>query len=151
MNIAPRSTAPAFVVSWPSSPRPLHLLRLELHDNDGALLAENVYWRYAAAQDPQGSTTLARTRLSVSVHDVKDDSLKATVANRGGTVAAMVRLALQDRSGARMPTAGYEDDYFWLLPGESRELSISWPTGATPEQTPRVSARAYNAVAHAAR
>ena len=150
VTIEPLSSAPAFVISWPASPRPLHLLRMELHDNDGALLSENVYWRYAAALDPQGSTTLARTRLSVSVHDVKDDSLKATVANRGRALAAMVRLALQDRSGARMPAAGYEDDDFWLLPGESRDLSISWPTGAALEQSPRVSVRAYNAAAQAA-
>jgi len=150
MNIESLSSAPAFVISWPTSPRPLHLLRMELHDNDGALLSQNVYWRYAAAQDPKGSTTLARTRLSVSVHDVKDDSLKATVANRGGAIAAMVRLTLQDRSGARLPTAGYEDDDFWLLPGESRELSISWPTGASLEHSPRVSVRAYNAATQAA-
>lgn len=150
VNIAPSSTAPAFTVSWSASLPALHLLRLELHDGDGALLSQNTYWRYAAAQDMQGLNTLARTKLSVSVHGVKDDRLTATVANRGTTVAAMVRLALQDRSGARVLPAQYEDNYFWLLPGESRELSISWPPDAALGKGPQVSAQAYNAAVQTA-
>lgn len=149
--IEPSSTAPAFVVSWPAGPRPLHLSRLELHDSDGALLAENGYWRYAAARDARKFSTLSRTNLSVSVHDVKDDGLKATVANVGATVAAMIRLALRDGAGgAPAPSAHYEDDYFWLRPGEARELSISWPAGATFERGPQVSVQAYNATVQSA-
>jgi hypothetical protein len=150
MNIAASATAPAFTVSWPSTLPPLHLLRLELRGHDGALLSENTYWRYAAAQDMQALNSLARTRLAVSVHGVKAggggrDRLTATVANRGGTVAAMVRLALQDRTGARVLPAQYDENYFWLLPGESRRIAISWPSGATPRQGPQVSVQAYNA------
>jgi hypothetical protein len=163
LNIAPSSAAPAFTVSWPASPSPLHLLRLELYDGDGELLSENTYWRwhYAAAQDMQCSNRMAKTRLGLAVRDVEGGvgnggegegvvgsgrgRLTAAVTNRGDTVAAMVRLTLQDSTGARVLPARYEDNYFWLLPGEARELSISWPSGATAEQGLRISAQAYNA------
>lgn len=68
MDIAPRSTAPGFTVSWPASVPPAHLLRLELRDSGGVLLSQNTYWRYAAAQDTQWLNTLARTKPSISVH-----------------------------------------------------------------------------------
>ncbi len=189
VNIPPSSSAPGFVIGWPSSVPVLHLLRLELLDSDGAVLSQNTYWRHGATQDVRALDSLGRTRLSVSVsnrHSGEDDGdgdgdgdgdersgrdrLTATVTNRGAIVAAMVRLALQDRSDASVLPAQYDDNYFWLLPGESREIVITWPTSPTPtgasgdagdaapateataasaamqrRPAPQVSVRAYNA------
>lgn len=50
---------------------------------------------------------------------------RATISNTGRTVAAMVRLSLRERNGTdRVPTL-YSDNYFWLLPGESRTGKIN--------------------------
>jgi len=151
IDIAPSATAPAFTVAWPATLPPLHLLRLELSRSDGKLLSENTYWRYAAAQEMQALNSLPRTKLKVELHGAESGKLTATVANQGATVAAMVRLALQDKTGARMLPAQYEENYFWLLPGESRRVAITWPTTTTSQQHqqqrqhPQVSAQAYNA------
>ncbi len=154
VDIAPSSAAPGFAVSWPSAP-PFQLVRLELRDGDGALLSENAYWRYSALQslrrpNMSGLDTLAATQLGLSVRSVTCGRLVATVANDGSTIAAMVRLGLHDDQGTRVTPTRYEANYFWLLPGESREIPVSWPSDATVTPHAYVSAQAYNAPARTA-
>ncbi|HEV3173039.1 MAG TPA: hypothetical protein VGZ32_22020 [Actinocrinis sp.] len=154
VDITPSSAAPAFAISWPSAP-PFQVVRLELRDGDGVLLSENAYWRYSALQSPRrpnssGLDMLAATQLGLSVRAVDCGRLVATVANEGSTIAAMVRLGLHDPDGSRLTPARYGANYFWLLPGESREIPISWPSDATATQHAYVSAQAYNAPARTA-
>jgi Ig-like domain-containing protein len=80
------------------------------------------------------------------VHGSGDaDTMTATVANRGSSVAAMIRLAVRDSRGDRVLPAHYDDNYFWLLPGESRRVTLSWPSRLGCSHGVRVSAEAYNA------
>jgi len=46
VTIEPLSAAPGFVVSRPAYFPPTHLVSLQLHDADGALLSEHNCWRY---------------------------------------------------------------------------------------------------------
>ncbi|MBS2965685.1 discoidin domain-containing protein [Actinocrinis puniceicyclus] len=46
ITIEPLSIAPSLVVPWPRYLPVTHLLSLELHDADGALLSEHNHWRY---------------------------------------------------------------------------------------------------------
>ncbi|MFF7972477.1 hypothetical protein [Streptomyces sp. NPDC007905] len=56
--------------------------------------------------------------------------LTAVIRNQGSAVVAMVRLWLpEDPHGRRVPATLYSDDYLWLLPGETRTVRLSWPTG----------------------
>jgi hypothetical protein len=43
----------------------------------------------------------------------------------------MVRLSLRDRAGERVLPALYSDNYFWLLPGESRSITVTTPSSAS--------------------
>ena len=138
----------AFTVPAPTGPG-LHLVRLELRDATGRLLSENTYWRYAKDTDMQVLNTMPRTRLAVSaggVHRSGDvDEVTATVTNRGSSVAALIRLAVRDDRGERVLPARYDDNYFWLLPGETRRVTLSWPGRLGRSRGVRVSAEAYNA------
>jgi Exo-beta-D-glucosaminidase Ig-fold domain len=58
---------------------------------------------------------------------VSTSGANATVTNRGATVAALIRLAVRDGHGERVLPARHDDNYFWLLPGESRRVGVSWP------------------------
>ncbi|WP_018545930.1 glycoside hydrolase family 2 protein [Streptomyces sp. LaPpAH-108] len=70
--------------------------------------------------------------------------LTAEMTNRGTSVAAMVRLSLVDtRSGDRVLPAEYDDNYLWLLPGESRTVTVSWP-GSAAVARPGLRAEGYN-------
>ena len=45
----------------------------------------------------------------------------------------------------RVLPARYDDNYFWLLPGETRRVTVSWPGRLGHSRGVRVSAEAYNA------
>ena len=42
----------------------------------------------------------------------------------------MVRVSLRDRAGERVLPATYSDNYFWLLQGETRTISVTTPSSA---------------------
>jgi hypothetical protein len=138
----------AFTVTAPAG-QALHLIRLELRDSRNDVLSENTYWRYQKDTDMQVLTSMPRTRLGVSATGVKRsgdaDQVTATVTNRGSSVAALIRLAVRDDHGDRVLPAHYDDNYFWLLPGETRRVTLSWPERLGCSRNVRVSAEAYNA------
>src|SRR5690349_19957783 len=71
--------------------------------------------------------------------------LTAVVKNRGSALAPMVRLSLlDDHSGERVLPTLYSDNYLWLLPGESRTITVSWPAHALPSNRPALGVSAYN-------
>ena len=144
VDVPPSAGRPAFVVTAPAG-HPFHLVRLELRDAAGMLLSENTYWRYEKDIDMRALTALARTRLVVSTGKAGGTSLSATVANRGSSVAALVRLAVRDEHGDRVLPARYDDNYFWLLPGESRKVIVSWPARLNGRRGVHLTAEAYNA------
>ena len=71
-------------------------------------------------------------------------SLTATVSNGGSAVAAMVRLSLLDERGDRVLPTLYGDNYLWLLPGESRTVTLSWPAEALASGRPALRTEGYN-------
>ena len=133
LDLAPSSGAAAFTVAAPAG-QTLHLVRLQLRDNRDRLLSENTYWRYSQPSDMRVLNGLT-TRLSLSTR-----GRAATVTNRGAAVAAMVRIGVRDGRGDRILPVRYDDNYFWLLPGESRSVGLAW---RRPGRA-RVEVSAYN-------
>ncbi|WP_410813727.1 discoidin domain-containing protein [Micromonospora sp. 067-2] len=147
VDVARSSTTAVFALAAPDGVG-LHLIRLELRDSRDRLLAENTYWRYDKAEQMRALNDLPSTRLSTSSSTVRvvdgRSTLTTTVRNQGRSVAALVRLAVRDQRGNRVLPARYDDNYFWLLPGETREVRISWPARPGLDRQVRVTAQAYN-------
>jgi hypothetical protein len=111
-------------------------------DANGAVISENTYWRYNTDTAMHALNQLARTQLSVTLASSGRDAYTATIRNTGKTVAAMIRLSLREQNGTDrvLPTL-YGDNYFWLLPGETRTVSV------TPRRSvnrPKLLVEAYN-------
>jgi hypothetical protein len=141
-SVAASSTATLFDVGFPTTLPAPHLLRLRLTDGRGTVLSENVYWRYRDPTDLRALNRLDAVPVSVHARHEQDGRLRATLRNDGSVVAAMVVLSLRDaRSGRRVLPALYSDNYLWLLPGESRDITVTWRhrTGA-----PRLLVTGYN-------
>jgi hypothetical protein len=140
----------AFIVPWNTALPNLHLLRLTLQDTSGHTLSENTYWRYNTPSAMQVLNTAQQTRISASISSTSSSGdgrrqATATIRNHGSAVAAMVRLSLLDpHSGNRVLPTLYEENYLWLLPGESRSLSVSFPEGALPSGEPELQVAGYN-------
>jgi hypothetical protein len=147
VTVAPSSAAPLFTVGFAASLPSPHLLRLRLTDQQNRLLSENVYWRYRSARDMQALNQLPQVPVSASVHGAeggRQDELTVTLRNNGRAVAAMVVLSLRDqRSGQRVLPTRYSDNYLWLLPGETRDVTLSWRHSRQPV-VPQVLVNGYN-------
>ncbi|WP_432840877.1 discoidin domain-containing protein [Dactylosporangium sp. CA-092794] len=148
VDVAASAAAAAFPLAEQAAAA-LHLVRLELRDARGRLLSDNTYWRYAQPTDMRALNGLPRTRLTVSAAAQRPapgrDGLTATVTNRGAAVAALVRLSARDAQGRRVLPTRYDDNYFWLLPAETRQVAVSWPARLHRPSGVRVTAEAYNA------
>jgi hypothetical protein len=147
VTVAPSSASPVFTVPFGTSAPSPHLLRLRLTGHDGALLSENLYWRYRDAADMLAFNRLPQAAVSASARrgpGTGQDQLTVTLANHGAAVAAMVVLSLRDaHSGQRVLPALYSDNYVWLLPGESRDITVSWRSDHRPA-APAVRVSGYN-------
>ncbi len=136
VDVAPAASAPAFTAAAAEDLPDLHLLRLTLTDEAGKVLSRNTYWRCRTPEALRGLNQVQRAKLSASLTHVSRDgdrrTATATVRNRGSVVAAMVRLSVLDEEGARVLPTLYDDNYLWLLPGESRTITLSWPASALP-------------------
>jgi hypothetical protein len=145
VTVSPSSTTPLFTVGFPASLPSPHLLRLRMTGPQGALLSENVYWRYRNDQDMQALNLLPQVPVSASTHEATaDNQLTVTLRNEGSVAAAMIVLSLRDRrSGQRILPTRYSENYLWLLPGETRDVSLSWRETAQP-LVPQVLVNGYN-------
>ena len=116
----------AFTLNWPATGA--HLARLELRDAKGHLLSENIYWHARDEHQLQQLDSLVKVRLNgwLRVHfGVTGVVIEGHVTNPSKTPALLVRLTLRDgKTGQRILPAYYDDNYFSLLPGESRDFQI---------------------------
>ncbi|MFD7994717.1 discoidin domain-containing protein [Streptomyces mexicanus] len=150
VDVRPAATAQAFTAPFTDDLPDLHLLRLTLRSRQGRVLSTNTYWRYRTPEGMRELNRLGRVRVSASLGHVSRSGdrreLTATVRNRGSAVAAMVRLSLLDAAGGGrvLPTL-YGDNYLWLLPGEVRTVTVSWPAKALPSGRPALHVEGYNA------
>jgi exo-1,4-beta-D-glucosaminidase len=140
-----------------------HFLRLRLTDAGGRDVSRNFYWlstqedvidwantkwyytpttRHA---DLKALATLPTTTVRAAPEFEPGGTgggARITVTNSGRALAFQVRLKLVDPGdGKEILPVYWEDNYFELFPGESREIRVSYPRTA---QQPRVEVEAWN-------
>ena len=129
----------------------------ELYDNDGNLVSRSVYWPRTIKQmedseyyqkyltgTPEWPTldkgpwlkpTVARSKTTLGVSKltkVNDNCYSLTINNKGKNPSPMTII---DLDGGIFTTS---DNFFWLAPGESKEITVdvkaSSPVGTTPSK-----------------
>ena len=116
----------AFTLNWPATGA--HLTRLELRDAKNHLLSENLYWHALDEHQLQQLDSLPTVSLKGQLH-VRPGAtgmvIEGNVTNLSKTPALLVRLSLRDaKTNQRVLPAYYDDNYFSLLPGQSRTFHI---------------------------
>jgi exo-1,4-beta-D-glucosaminidase len=152
----------ALTLPEPAGLGPTYFVRLDLHDAAGRALDSNFYWLsstpdvmdwekndwfHVPVTSHADLTALARmpaTRLSLSARRAASTAqgreAVVRVRNEGKSLAFQVRLKLT-RGGTDVLPVLWEDNYFALLPGEAREVRVSYPEGAAAAA---VEAQAWN-------
>ena len=137
----------------PSDNLPIHFILMKLTDAGGKSLSENLYWRSAA--DPEDFTAfmqLAPVKLSGTVNvsnEGQEYVLIATVTNPASTVAFFIRLKVinpQAASGSdnRVLPTFYDDNYFTLMPGDKRTITMRCSQQDAGGADPQVWVEGYN-------
>jgi len=131
-----------------------YFLRLTLQDDRGATLSGNFYWLstkddvldwkqptwwYTPTSSYADMTQLQKlqpAKLTVSANAVRqgtDQHAHVTVSNPGRSLAFFIHLQIKQRpSGRNVLPVIWEDNYFSLLPGESREVTATFKIKDSP-------------------
>lgn len=110
----------------------VHFIRLKLKDKEGKTVSENTYWRGNNRTDFTALNRLPKVKLEVSSKLTRKDgeaTIRTTVGlpKSAGAVAFGVRIQpLRTSDGERLLPALMDDNYFTLMPGEKKEVCISF-------------------------
>lgn len=152
---------PAAAADWGTT----YFVRLALRDPDGKELSQNFYWLstkddvidwantkwyYTPTKshaDLRALASLTKTSLAITSTFASAGSEKqgrVTVKNTGSALAFQVRLkAVDPATGEEILPVFWQDNYFALFPGETREVTVSFRAPASGQ--PAVTAEAWNA------
>jgi len=167
-DVGPEAAAKAFTLADVTGLTPTYFLRLSLKSAEGAEVSRNFYWLstrpdvidYAKHDwwgapitqhgDFTGLQGLPEVALEVA-HGAPvpapregESSLRVTVKNPSSSLAFLVRLKLLDgASGPDVKPVFWDDNYFELAPGESREVGVTYRR-ADVKNAPGVSVEGWN-------
>jgi exo-1,4-beta-D-glucosaminidase len=146
-------------------------VRLDLRDARGRAVSDNFYWLSAKADtldwakkqdtvytpqaefaDLTGLTALPQVKLQASAvveqaAGAANGKAHLRVKNPSSSVAFQVRLRLADRKdGMDLVPVFWDDNYFSLLPGEERVVSVSYDASRLQGVKPRIEIGGFNVV-----
>jgi hypothetical protein len=144
------SSAP---IVLPNDNLPIHFIRMRLIAAGGNLLSENLYWRSAA--NPESFTafmqlTEVTLKGTVTVStDGPEYVLLANLTNPASTVAFFIRLKVINPNAAvgadnRVLPTFYDDNYFTLMPGETKAITMRCSQANAGNVAPQVWVEGYN-------
>lgn len=136
VNVPSSNVAEAFRLDFnPSDSIPLHFIRLELTDAKGNLISDNFYWRNGIDEEDFTSlNTFPEANLSCSLVNKKHESDKEQISlrlkNNSNSIAFANRLRMVNTATKeRILPVIMSDNYFTLLPGEEKIVSVKADSG----------------------
>ncbi|MEG8017326.1 glycoside hydrolase family 2 protein [Sphingomonas sp. LR55] len=147
---APReATTDAFTLDLaPLLQQGVALVRLEATDAAGKRLSTNFYWQAKDDAAFQALNTLAAVTLGGTATtriDGAETVATVTLTNASATPAIETKLTVMNADGTQVLPAYFSDNYVSLLPGETRDIEIRYPTAKA--SSPSVTLRGWNVAA----
>jgi hypothetical protein len=123
------------------------LVKLEMKDESGKLLSDNLYWLANDDNQYRKLNDLASVKItaSASSHIEQQETVVELKLTNGNATAALATKAvlLNPKSGVALLPAYFSDNYVTLLPGEAKTLTIRYPTQLAIGY-PKISLRGWN-------
>lgn len=125
-----------------TAPSDVWFLRLQLTNKNG-VISENFYIMGREENNYRALNTLPKPQLQ---QDVKVNGTQAvvTVRNTGKTPAVFLRVNLKGADGEQILPVIYGDNYFTLMPGESKIVNVTWKQEDGRGQEPKIELTAIN-------
>jgi hypothetical protein len=137
----------------PKSPKlsSVYFIRLELKDAAGKTLSDNFYWNAKEVWKYEGLSAMAKAELTGTVKQTlagETCKLAVSVANADKGIALAVRLKVVDAAtGLLVAPIVYSENYFSLIPGESREVVIEYQSRKVTGKDVKVMVEGWNVAA----
>ena len=128
----------------------VHFIKLKLKDKNGKLLSDNFYWRSNNKADYSALNTLPKVHLKVNTKTKKVDGkyiMDAVITNPATSPAvafAIMAQAVKVSNGEEILPVFTNDNYFSLLPGESKNIHIEFDVDVIRNDTPKLLVVPYN-------
>lgn len=116
-------------VTEPPAGEPVYYLALALSASDGKPVSENFYILGAEPGNLIAIRDLPKAKLSRLFKWTGKNAADFTVQNNSETPALLLRVIIKDKNGDEILPVDYSDNYFSLMPGESKTVSIKWKKG----------------------
>ena len=138
-----------FVIDFPKNITQVHFIKLCLCDEQGKEVASTFYWRsndkYEGPKTLTGPTSsgfeklaeLPSVRIRCRYQTFEKDGrhfVKAALKNTSSALAFFAQLQLLDESGKPVRPSFYTDNFFSLLPNESKEVVIETAVEDMPKE-----------------
>jgi hypothetical protein len=141
------ATTPGFKLELaPLMIKDVILVKLELRDAAGKLLSDNLYWLGATSASYRQLTRLPSATLTTSATWTRSgdtNHIHVQLQNKGTSPALSNKLTLVNANdGTRILPVYYSDNYVSLLPGETREVEIEFPSSAA-KGNPKLNLRGW--------
>ena len=142
------STIKCFGLELPEETSEVYFIKLYLTQNDKTL-SDNFYINGKEYGNHQALKGIAKAdvKSSVSVSKGYDGIWRGTVIleNRSSVPAVRIRLnVVGNRDGEQILPMFYGDNYFSLMPGEKKTVSLKWYEADTRGNKPKVKITGYN-------
>ena len=151
IDLAADAATKAFDLPAPQNLSTTYFLKLQLHDASGAVVSDNFYWlsakldtmdwkrRKDTVYTPQkdfadltGLNSLPQVKLDLKAHAMNEGErtiIHLRVKNPSASVAFMVHARVaKGEGGDDVVPIFWDDNYFSLLPGEEKTVTVSFAT-----------------------
>jgi hypothetical protein len=128
-----------FALDFPADITPVHFIKLTLTDANGAFVSDTFYWRSTDVYKGKNTVTGPCTAGFADLAKLPPATLKTaqtarasdgntfldvTIENAGTSLAFMTQVQLLDKAGKPVRPSFYTDNFFSLLPGEKRVVTV---------------------------
>lgn len=131
----------------------VHFIRLKLKDKSGKVISENNYWRGNDRLDFTALNQLPKAELKVTSKLVKKNGvaeIQATITQPKSAKSAAFAVhvqAVRSSDGERLLPAIMNENYFTLMPGESKQVTISFDEALLNGGSYKLLVTPYNSLA----
>lgn len=141
------TTVKCFKLSFPETLSSVHFIKLSLKEGEKTI-SDNFYWRGLEDGNYQALRSLPAVKLknnTIVNKSGKEWLITTTLNNASAHPALMIRLnAVGKKSGERILPVFYSDNYFSLMPGESKVITIKLRDEDTQGEKPLVKISGFN-------
>ncbi len=137
-------------LKYPEGLTPVHFVKLQLKDAQGALVSDNLYWRGTAYEDFHALHDLPPVKLAVSTTTATlngTETMQADITDPADskTVAFAIRPKLvKTGTDAQILPVFMNDGYFTLLPGETKHLTLEFAQSDAGGAAPALAVECWN-------